>query len=779
MALKRLYLDSETIGFTGPVVLIQYAIGVDGEVIIHDFWKSTVDENIALIDMILEYRVVAFNLVFDWFHLVKAYNVLKVYKERHGGDCQLDRVKYWEIDRENPSSWCLKPKGAFDIMLWCQRNEFQWLMDRKNIHIRKIPKELAVGLYTELKTRIVLRPALNATWKLEVFKNRDGELDNKFYNVKLVFRPSKSLDTIALDVLGVGKAPSFIKDLPKPEETPWRPYGGGWCHDTYEKKGKKGLVFDAWVDFWEKDEGARFYAKRDVELLQQLDEKFGFPEETVDDRLAILVSNVRWRGYSVDVNMVNKILKDQEAKVKDFPININSPKQVLEYIRKDLSPIEAMALTSTNKVIMEKLAKDGNEFANDILLGRQARSVIRLFEKFTNGKFHASLKVIGALSGRMSGADKLNPHGINRNLRHPFTMAYKGKQWCPSTKTWFFEILSGGDFDAFEVSIADAVYDDPKLRELLMSGKKVHGVFGEQITGQSYDRILLTKEGICPDCVGTGYFGSVEAVDESDYTKEELNVLYEGREKCENCSGSGVDNSYTNAKSGFFGFIYGAQEQKLGETLKIDTEDALDGLERLKRQFPGIARAQQRIFEKFCSMRQPVAYGKVEWHEPDDNIETLLGFKRWFNLENRICKAIYDLAESPPKEWRKFKVKNVSRREGRIQTAMGAVQSALFGAAFGIQALNMRAAGNHEIQGTGAGLNKELQDDVWVLQPTGAHGWYVRPMNVHDELQIVHRKGMGKKIQKIKEKFVTRRKQLIALLAMDWTIDSPNWAGSH
>lgn len=51
-------------------------------------------------------------------------------------------------------------------------------------------------------------------------------------------------------------------------------------------------------------------------------------------------------------------------------------------------------------------------------------------------------------------------------------------------------------------------------------------------------------------------------------------------------------------------------------------------------------------------------------------------------------------------EWRKTDIK-VMRRPGRIQTAGGAVSSALYGAAFGIQAANMRAAANHEIQSLG------------------------------------------------------------------------------
>ena len=47
-------------------------------------------------------------------------------------------------------------------------------------------------------------------------------------------------------------------------------------------------------------------------------------------------------------------------------------------------------------------------------------------------------------------------------------------------------------------------------------------------------------------------------------------------------------------------------------------------------------------------MRQPGGIGsKVEWHEPADFVESMLGFRRYFTLENRICKTLFDLADDP------------------------------------------------------------------------------------------------------------------------------------
>ena len=740
-----LFLDSETVGFCGPPILFQYAID-EGDVVLYDFWDKSVNESIKLLEMFCEHEVCAFNITFDWFHVVKAYNTLinlkRNYLKPGMSKCPPDPELYWKAEADNFSEYCLKPKASVDLMLYCQSGPYQYLMDRKDIFIRYVPKALAEPLLTELEARIPLKQTLNAKWKIEQSKTYEGRVREDFVNIVLRFKPSKSLESISQDVLGEGKAPSYFKELPKPEETPWRPYGGPWLD-----------VFADWLSLWTENKGARYYAEKDVTLLQELYNKFNHPMESIDDRLAILAANTRWRGYSVDVEQVKKIIEEQQALVKEFPVNLDSPAQLLEYLKEGLSDIEAQVLTSTKKTVLEHLAKKGNQRARDILVSRKAQSRIRLFHKFLNGKFHASVKVIGALSGRQSGADKLNPQGIPSELRYPFTMAYEG------------EILQGGDFDAFEVSIADAVYNDDGLRELLLSGKKVHGIFGESITGIDYDKIMATKDGTCYECHGTG-----EVKKSIDGNDEALDPA-----ECSVCNGTGVDKTYTSVKSGFFGFIYGAQAQKIGETVKISTEAAEDGLEMLKIRFPGIGRAQKRTFDKFCSMRQPEEFGKVMWHEPADFEETLLGFRRYFTIENKICKALYELANNPPKEWKAYKVK-VERRKDRMQTVCGAVQSAVFGAAFGIQAQNMRAAGNHVIQGTGAGITKAVQDAIWGIQPTGPVEWLVRPLNIHDELQTVTKPGVDL-TQLIQDK-IEEYKPVVPLLSMGWNYNTKSWAES-
>ena len=75
-------------------------------------------------------------------------------------------------------------------------------------------------------------------------------------------------------------------------------------------------------------------------------------------------------------------------------------------------------------------------------------------------------------------------------------------------------------------------------------------------------------------------------------------------------------------------------------------------------------------------MKQPAGIGsQVIWDDPAEYVESFLGFRRYFTLENKICRALFDLARHPPKGWRNHQVKVV--RSNRYQTAGGAVASAL------------------------------------------------------------------------------------------------------
>ena len=221
----------------------------------------------------------------------------------------------------------------------------------------------------------------------------------------------------------------------------------------------------------------------------------------------------------------------------------------------------------------------------------------------------------------------------------------------------------------------------------------------------------------------------------------ELHALFgmalSGLTYAEVINSAGTENDwYDKGKRGVFALVYGGDWNTLVQKLGVTKERAKRAYADFVKRYPGIDRARKKTFDAFCSMRQPAGIGSaVVWAMPAEYIETFLGFRRYFTLENKICKALFDLARKPPKQWQHCKVKVV--RRDRVQTAGGAVASALYGSAFQMQAANMRAAANHEIQSPGAEITKSVQRRLWDLQPAGIHPLRLAPLNVHDELMVV------------------------------------------
>jgi len=272
----------------------------------------------------------------------------------------------------------------------------------------------------------------------------------------------------------------------------------------------------------------------------------------------------------------------------------------------------------------------------------------------------------------------------------------------------------------------DAAYGDPDLRKELEKGKKIHALFGVHLfPGKTYEDIMATK-----------------TLPESE-------------------------NLYGRSKNGVFCIAYGGNEYSLQNRVGISEKAANDGYQTWIKKYKVWGEERQKIFDMFCSMRQPNGIGtRVVWHEPAAYVESLFGFKRYFTIENQVVRALFQLGEEPPKEWQEIKMK-VVRRE-RVQTACGALRSALFGAAFQVQAANMRAAGNHVIQSAGATLTKGLQRKIWDIQPSGANNWRVQPLNIHDEIMCPTHPQYVSEVTEVQKNFIEEHRKKVPLLAMGW-----------
>jgi hypothetical protein len=736
-----IFLDCETVGLHGLPIIIQYAED-NGEIIIYDIWGSPIQRTLELIEWLCLKDVCAFNLTFDWFHICKIYNVLRLFVDRSGNpqtypEDIIEELALLEADARD--GLCLKPKGALDLMLHARKGPYQSVMDRKDIRIKRVPTAIAYEMADELETRVPLKDLYFGRrsdksakkWQVEDVEDADGLNNPDFKNVVLRFAPTGALKALAADALELKVDEVLLfADIEVdrrfwPDELGYAPYATAigspkdWKNTWVE-------VIKYHIAHWRFNELAREYARKDVIYLQQLYKYFDCPPIGDDDStLACMVASIRWKGFKVDLEKIKALrLKAIELSSK-AP---TAPNYVKNYIWPYLSDNERVVITSTKKVILEEIAKwedhPAAEKAREVLAARSAQKEVELYDKILiAGRFHASFKIIGALSGRMSGGDDLNPQGIKRTkeVRECFTLAPEGMQ------------LSGGDFESFEVAIAVAFYNDPGLYEELARGKKIHALFGEELfPDEDYESILASK---------------------------------------------GTDNDmYTKAKSALFAVgLYGGTGHTVKERLGIDEKIGDQAKENWARRFPGIGRKQAEVYNLICSMRQPGGIGtQVEWHEPADYIESMLGFRRYFTLENSICKALFQLGETPPKRWLQYKFKVV--RRDRDQTASGAARSACFAAAFAIQAANLRAANNHIIQSTGAQITKSVQRTISEMQPVGIHPWVVMPLNIHDEILCPVVKDKVADLKAVMQKAVDKFKPIIPLIKMDWKDMMVDWS---
>ncbi len=775
--------DTETCGLHGPVVLIQYVEDDDTDINLFDCWHSTVRDSIDLLETVFSNQdVMGFNLVFDWFHIQKWYSMCKVALQRHGNITPIDYLPIMP-DVEDEARFydkCIKPSSAMDIMLHARKGPYQSLMARKPIKVRKVPAVIAQSVADVLEDRVQIdgiyfsrrKDKFAPQWSIRDVKDRADLCD-----IVLSFHASGGLKVLAEHALKV-KEDVILKftDVEPPTypvEAGYAPFAKAISSEEKHWKAKVGRKegyawpkhIEAHASHWAFNKLARKYGADDVIYTRDLWHHFGQPEFGDDDSiLACMVGAVRWHGFAINTPALSDLRITALKQSVGIPV---SPKQVREYLYQVTDEIEQIAITSTDKATLEGICEwmcdcvgagcdkcdqkgvhPAALRAREIRDARQAKKRIDMYDKLIKaGRFHASFQVIGTLSSRMSGTDGLNAQGINshKEVRRCFQLADTDM------------VLVGGDFVSFEVVLAEAVYKDPELRKALT----------EKLPCQLCDATGTFDNNICDECAGSK---------ESTYKLHGLFAmeLFPGKTYAQILKSKGDDNDmYVKGKAGVFAMIYGGDFNTLVNKQGIDPEVAERAYINFQRRFPGIARARAIIEKKFCSMTQPNGIGtRVIWRDADDYIESLMGFRRYFTLENVICKELFDLANANP--WKHLKLK-VTRND-REQTVGGAIASALYGAAFQIQAANLRAAANHVIQSSGATITKSVQRAIWDVQPSGIDKWQVLPLNVHDEIMVACRPGLETTLTKIVNDKVESYREQVPLIAIDWSEDLKTWA---
>ena len=775
-------LDTETTGFHGIIVLMQAAIGEE-EPQLFCPWNRTVSESLEWMEhyYLNTGGVVGFNLTFDWFHICKMHTMLTLFKKKYGKHEFMEDFipEVAALEKEARFGDCLKPYGALDLMLHSKKGEFQSLMDRKDIRIRRVPYALAEKLVATLSEKIVLpdmyfsrRKDASVRWQTQDIENDLGEIIPDLVDVVLKFAPSSSLKALAIATGIQNKATRLMfEDVAIPKqfmsnEPGWAPFAdapfkldnGRFVRPSPENwYGRWPEHLEYHIQHWSYNEKARTYAADDIHDTRGLYNYFGRPDLGDDDcELACMVGATRWRGFAIDRVGLQAELKNAEEELKKYNFNWNSPAVCRKVLEQHMDEDLRALITGTRKEILEDVVKWEVEDVCDACYGdgcksckggsvstgerhpaaldaelilsarRTSKKKGDITKLLMNDRFHPDFKIIGTKSSRMSGTGGLNAQGISSApvIRKCFTMADA------------HEALSGGDFDAFEVTIADATYNDPALRADLLADVKIHATMGAFLSGLTYDEVVATK-------------GLV-----------------------------GREDKYALGKMAIFALFYGGDEGTLVRKTGIDIDQAEEAMDAWAKKYPVMQEGRKAVINAHTCMSQPKGIGTpVNWKEPAGYVESMFGFKRFFTLENMVCKALFELATKPPKDW--FEVKGSVIRRDKPQTSVGACRSSLFGAAFGISSGVIRAALNHKIQSSGSNPTKNLQRRLWDLQPCGIHPMVMRNLQVHDEILVVSPPELTKDIIRVKDEFLLDFKKQIPLLNITWDSNMSDWSNTH
>ena len=856
---KPIYLDTETTGIHGILVLIQYAIH-DGPIKLVHLWKLTRRQAMKEIEFLYNHPggMVVFNGTFESFHFNKFYNILLKMKD---SPLPLERRVDDVLAVEAGARWgvCLKPQKCLDLMLICrQLMEYQCTMRRDGVRIRKVPTCMSKELVNYLNKFARVDEIMFARskepdvqWKVYKVMDKEGNVNPFLREVALNYKPNGGLKAIAAKMGIAREERALFLDLELKEylskEKGYAPFAEPWLNP---KPGEKKRV--AWpevvhhhINYWYNNKDGQKYAMDDVYETRDMhryivanhlnpQDPYAWRGEMDDDNsvLAFMVGAVRWKGFDVNVPGIEKLMAHCLKIQALSEVNFNSVDATLEYLMDALEeheqkylldPYKGRLCTKTKN--LEDIVKNMRDFdscpdcfgldarnCNTCIDGEVATEVascrrcetglfederqanlnnkdygkpncnlcragmpleaalrsqeiidyringkeIELYNKIiTARRFHAGFNIIGALSGRLSGADDLNAQGIKNapHVRKCFTLG---------------DDLGGGDYESFEVGIMDSVYRDPVLNEELKAGYKIHAIFGTFIFPDL--RTPCTQEFY--DDIKSDYQAALSANKTAPAFKEFLDKYKPGDMMTGYWAVMGNKKRYKQSKQGLLGILYGADASTLTNRLGIDEEVA------------------RQCFHNFCNtyktwgdfrsrLQHEYTYVDVQNHfqtkQPKLYAETLYGFKRFFNQEYNVLEKIYELIQDMPSHWQFYEGTTVRSETKGEQTHVNAVRSSLWGCILSMQASIFRTGVNHAIQGSGAQITKGLQCTIWGHQPHGISSWVVAPINIHDEVMCVTNSKDVKDVKISVDAYNESVCDMVPLTGMKWATGLESW----
>lgn len=807
-----LYVDTETVGLMGPAVLIQYGYYGD-QVHLHHVFKRPARDTLDLIERIMDEGYVGFNTAYDQYHLQKLYCMLDA-AGQPGKRPTAARLKV--VERRAVLGPCVRPRHILDLDISLRMGPYQKYMARDPVIVYNVPDVVLHEVRHMLDAIVAdgLDPIYFDNIKTPEdrgrFKVVKGVDKPGFHHLKLSFRPKLTLKRIYEHIFGEAMpglpVPAEIMPLdrqPKPGKSSkvswtWMPYAEEVEFDGVKRQRMWPEVLDKHVRFWHETPSS--YAEDDITMLWDIDRHLDFPEQDgCNHVLAACVGSVRYRGYPIDTDGVDRLLADATREVAEAETSLGCSLDQHTAIRERLmdacvEELEQTAITSSADKVLTQLAKwevdDGAahpvaQVAKQVQDGRSAKKRVQLLSKLQIvGRFHPSFNVFGTSTDRMAGSDSLNPQGIDKSheMRDLFVLAdtperfreYLRRYDRHSLKSryvtkWLRDMerdpftASGGDFEGFETAIAVAVWQDETLGEFVRAGEKPYMLLARRLFESSMrTRLKARMTKAQTRRLGNAIKGMKAA---NAYDPDILAWLK--REDFKDEKGRG--------KNAWYGWVYGAQTKKLSETTGLSEAEVEAAFKALYEDLPSVKEARTAVQEAFRMIAISEG-GKWHWREPATEIGSLLGFARTFEREIPIIKRLWSATDHIPREWNTMDAEVVRSEKRGPQRIGSAVRSAIFGAALSMQGRIQRQASNFQMQCPGAQINKRCQGAIWELQPVGVHPWVIQPMNVHDEDVAQHRARVGQSCSDRLYSEVERYRSKVPLIAIDWKQQIPSWA---
>lgn len=683
-----LFIDVETVGLNGPLKLIQWAYGSSPiqTLALRKGWESDETVVLGLRELLHDLfdptlTVVGFNVGFDLYHLYR------VARPLYGARPFLCQV----VDLLNHA----KLRGPFS----------PWAFSKKNgkVRVGKLPKSCVDVVVNSIMDE--LGPMVPGHAKINVSHHA---VDNRPDLETISFNVSCSVGLKA-HAKHWGLKVQSLKDIwplpPKEMEKLHLPYYGSE-YDDYEREADRVLA-DKSHKFWQ-------YATDDIVYTRTMYREFGMPEPDHHDSTVATVAFTRFFGVSLDRRALESTKQELESRIRNAETllagtDLGSPKQRLSLLRRFI-PI----IASTNKKKLEALLDYPSTpvaarpvIAAMVGYGRLQqlyRQVLKALESKT-GRLHIDLRVVGTATGRMAGAGGFNIQGVSKDAGEV------SLRRCLLT-------AMVGDFSAFEVTIAEAVWADEQLSADLAAGIDIH---------------LLCTVLFHPKCP--------------------KGVTYETADK------RALKPLRDQIKAVVFGIMYGAEAHKVASILGISEGQAEQVLAAFFQRYPGIRKYRELAKINFLT-------GDThKWTEGSidrmaDFADDLTGYRRYWSFEKSVASKLWRLASSGG--LRKLPAGTIIRQVSKgPQTLNNAVRSALLGASLAIQKAVFRQAVNMPIQATGANLTKQLMAALW-------REFHIPMINVHDEIVFIACEWLDcEKVKQFVEAWVKEQSAKIRFIGFD------------